>query len=117
MCVAAHRRLLSRRGCNALQFVKNTRAFSILGATLAGRGNGSTDSAYVNGHLENHFSDPNILRSQQVRFARGQAVQERAAGCPAGRKTQAAARRAFSLCAYEGGFVGSALSPSRTVTH
>jgi hypothetical protein len=40
-----------------VQFVRNTRAFSILGATLRHGNTNSTDSEYVEGRRENHFSD------------------------------------------------------------
>ena len=47
-------------------FVKSTRAFKIFDSTIHSHGNGSTDSAYVNGERESHFSSPHLFRSQQV---------------------------------------------------
>eukprot|EP00277_Geminigera_cryophila_P019023 CAMPEP_0179448012 /NCGR_PEP_ID=MMETSP0799-20121207/31808_1 /TAXON_ID=46947 /ORGANISM="Geminigera cryophila, Strain CCMP2564" /LENGTH=78 /DNA_ID=CAMNT_0021239329 /DNA_START=297 /DNA_END=533 /DNA_ORIENTATION=+ len=43
-------------------FVKSSRAFKILGD----RGNGSTDSEYVNGHRESHFGGFAPIESQKL---------------------------------------------------
>ena len=52
--------------CGLSQFVKSSRAFKILGDTMSHRGNGSTDSEYVNGHRESHFGGFAPIESQKV---------------------------------------------------